>query len=538
MAANPERDTIRVYDSVVLRVTVPLGDAAPTALQWSVLPRGDSSVGDSFVFHPAGAGTELVRVVAHFAGGAVGTAERRFVVQVNNAPLASINDIHAVRSDRLPLGDTARFLVTISDPDGDALAAGGISWTVEPSSGVLLASGDTVRFVPDSAMDYQLSLMVTDPGGAFTRVNTVVSAYDPVTPARWRTGTCTGPRHLLETPGGLLVILHGNRDESGFSLVPTCQKIEAWDTSGVHRWELNADPAGQSMVVGQQGDIYLAQGEVRRISDAGSVDWVLPGNDFTAPGSTLGPAILADGSVVLPSFGNLRSLRRVSAGGAILWEVGLDSMTGLLPGVAVAADSTIYVGGRTASAPALAAVSAAGTLQWVRVSHGQPVPFGGLGPTIVDDSTILFGSTTLDAVRPDGSSRWSVPFGGPVVVGAADDVYVGTSTGLRALRGSDGSERWATTTTAGYLALAADGTLFATSSSFIIAYDATTGAELWRHRMAFAPSTPPLITAGGLLVVTDHFGIVEAIDIGAGPLDSPWPMAFADAQRSGRVRRP
>jgi outer membrane protein assembly factor BamB len=86
--------------------------------------------------------------------------------------------------------------------------------------------------------------------------------------------------------------------------------------------------------------------------------------------------------------------------------------------------------------------------------------------------------------------------------------------------------------------LTADGAVIVAAGRRLIALDAVTGAVRWRHELAGFAGTSPLLTDQGLLVVTDGTGYMEGIDLGTGPMDAPWPMAWGGNRRRGRANTP
>ena len=188
---------------------------------------------------------------------------------------------------------------------------------------------------------------------------------------------------------------------------------------------------------------------------------------------------------------------------------------------------------------------------------------------VADDSTLLVAayysgsySDSLYAVSTDGVVRWAsggtaqwwsymVRGRGALVVGnGVAYLALGDEdkTVVRAVSVADGSGLWQVEESNLYdhdlyrpLALSQSGEVLIGANDLIVSRDAATGQENWRHRFA-DEVTDFVITESGLLVAASHWygvhGYLEAIDIGSGPMNSAWPMTYADPGRTSRARLP
>ena len=524
IVAEPARDTIRLYDSVALRIVADTGPA-PVQVAWSIPSRDHGAEAETFVYRPAAPGVELVRAVARFENGASGVAERTLITRSNTPPLIAI--VPGTDDDffRVPLGTTVDLVALVSDPDSDTIPPDDMHWLRNVDGlTTLMATGETFRFSPDSAVTYVLELRVADPAGAVAIARYFSTAYDPITPARWRAHV--SPRAVSQVPGGAIVVYDGTA-------------VAAFDRAGGKRWEYPTT-AVVPLPVGPAGDIYVAAGALRSIAATGETNWSLA-PDVEGRGALFGPAVLQDGALVVPIGGRPAGLRRVTPDGAVQWTTTLDGL--IAPRrIAVGRDTTIFVAGDTGQSGrwnGVYAVRPDGTVRWHTVLSTLTTHPAAL--VVADDSTLLFRSDSLYAIDTSGTVRWATePLALPVV---GTGLLYGFAGGLlHAVSIADGAERWrapypvdATLTVP---LLTADGQVIVGTGLLAISYHAMNGTELWRHEFAGHVNVDPLLTDEGLLVYGDRLGYLEGIDIGVGPLDAPWPMAWADAQRSARGRLP
>jgi hypothetical protein len=534
IVATPDRDTLRLADSLVL--VVRSDSLTPLGVLWIIEPRADSIRGDTLVYRPSAAGTEYVRALARFPGERFGSTARRVVVLPNAAPIIAIQ-VSGGAVARVPLGDTIELIAEVADPDGQVVSAEARRWYLEdPTDGAseaLIGTGDTLRFPVTAVRVLRFHLIVTDAAGARTHAWYSCEGYDPVTPWRWRTRVSSSwVTWVARHPAGLLLAL---APYSGLG-----HTVVALTDSGIRLWALGTQLTGTPVAVGDDAGIYQSgtsttgtgQPETRAIKiDAdGSEMWTLPGARAVE-----GPALLHDGGVAIP---RLHGVLVVEPNGSERWSAAIDSI-GEIRGLSVGGDSTLYVFGYTAPTPraSVSAYTPAGALRW-RSLLGTGLTTKTAIPA--DDSTLLVGADSLHALRADGSVRWSRPgrFSHPAIGNGR--LYYALGTDLVAVALATGMEDWRITLPggAGYPILTLGGDVIVPVGATIMGFDVASGNERWRHVLAGHHTAALLLTDGGDLIAGDEFGFVEAIPAGAGPLASAWPMPWADERRTGRARRP
>jgi hypothetical protein len=301
--------------------------------------------------------------------------------------------------------------------------------------------------------------------------------------------------------------------------------------------------AGTSPVVAADGTIYVTGLDLYAITPNGKQKWV------SLIGSTSGPAaIAADGTIVVMSEDE--NLRAIHPDGTPSWTCKLQNFADTYSAPAIAADGTIYV----INSSALFSVSPTGTLNWSQsraftsnVAVGAdgtiyvndllhlyaihpnqvgawtfPVPGDTISdPVVGPDGTIYVAAEGghVDAVNPDGSSKWTKPIAAGVTqveLGPDGTVYAqGLDAKIYAF-GSDGTPKWTHTLTwpadCGHFAIAADGTLYAAcgASAGISAIEAVdrTGTTRWSLISGDAFSDPALGADG-----TVYFGYSQLLAV-------------------------
>jgi len=535
--ATPDRDTLTLADSLVL--VIGSDGLGPVQVAWIIEPRADTLLQDTLIYRPRSAGTEYVRARASFPQEHVGSAVRRFVTLPNAAPHAVIRVLGG-RVARVPLGDTIVLVAEVSDPDGDAIGPDARRWYLgDPNGdpkGDLLATGDTLRFPATAVATLRFHLVVTDSAGAYADGWYTTTAYDPVTPARWRTRVSSfWVTAVSRHPTGL-ILAHA------LSPIDPLRRVVALTDGGAPAWTFDTQISGTPLVVGDDGGVYQSGGsgtggsqdetKVTKLDAVGSEIWTV-----AEAGATSGPVLLWDGGVAVP---RLRGTRVLEPDGRERWTASVDSIEEVI-GQAVGGDSTLYVLGYTPWPDWRASVSAYtpdGLPQW-RILVGAKSTNWIMVPA--DDSTLLVGADSLYALRRDGSVRWSRagPFSHPAI--GQGRAYYALNNELAAVALVNGEEVWRVILPArspGAPILTSGGDVVVAAGSTLLALDVGTGLEGWRHELAGTLTATLLVTDGGDLIAGDAQGFIEAIPVGARLLPAPWPMAWADERRTGRMRRP
>ena len=544
IVATPDRDTLKLADSLVLVVVADSGQA--DRVVWTFGSVDDSVVADTLVYRPQAAGTEFIRAVASFPGEREGAAVRRVVTRPNGAPSILVVPLGGEDYSRVPLGDTIELVAQVNDPDGDTIPAGSIQWYRTAPDGSPLPTpaggGDTLR-IPVATLDtVSLRVVVTDPAGANAVTTYTSIAYDPGTPGRWRRRIPGGNSTLLSRHPNGLIIVHDGQKRDGDTFNCSCT-VTALTDGGTLAWTYSTGPAGTPVVIGDDGGIYLGREDLLvRLNPDGTEAW-------TSPGAAIGPGLMQDGAVAVVNEGVFtpptppRRVRVVETTGTERWSADLDSMT-LVVALVVGADSTLYVLGDEGGGAFVHALAPDGTTRWLRRLFRRNIIPSVSGIVPADDSTLLV--TALDSVfalRADGSTRWTIgggSFSQPAIGYGRAFFGVNNAFDLVAVDLATGQEVWrlALDGRMGAPLLNDAGEVLVPAGAEVVAADAGTGAERWRHAWAGNITTALLLTAGGDLLAGDLLGYVESVAIGAGPLASPWPMPWADERRTGRARLP
>lgn len=540
--AEPDRDTVRVGDSLVFRIRWQGSETLePVEVRWSVTPGGTREVGSFLAFRPPSAGKWWVRAEAAFPGGVSGEAVREIVARRNRPPHASVMGPNGeLLFRRIPLGLALVVIARVTDPDGDTVPPERIEWlALERTDTTVLHRGDTLRFTPTSPDLKELLLRVSDASGAFTVQVLATDFYDPLTAPRWRIGRGRLRYRLLSgTRDGQIVAHNGHRYHGG-GLVCGCNVI-GLAPAGSILWDYVTPSVAAPLSVGPANSIYLARGELVSLSTEGRENWIL-GADAQGGGPVLGPAVLRDGrtvEVLAPAGGGGPfALRRVWPDGhteAVLPIGGTRSQRAAE--LAVSPEGSVYLAlaeagprGRTS----IMAIATDGRTRWTRSFVGFPA-----GLSMAADGTVVVAADSLHALAPNGSSRWSVPISlrGQAVIGNANIAFGRTEAAAVAVSLANGEVVWATSFEAGgdwgTPVLSANGRVYIGAGRRAYGLDAANGRVLWVHEFAGGLGGDALLTHQGLLVVADDLAYIEALDVGAGPASGPWPMAWGGPHRT------
>jgi hypothetical protein len=534
--AEPDVDTVRLADSITF--TVWADTLTPSSVTWILEPAADTIVAASLVYRPSTAGATLVRAVADFPEERVGLADRRVVTPTNRPPSGTIEFAEPGNYTRVPLGDTLVMVAAFTDPDDEPFVVRWLTTTSDASGGSLLGIGDTLRLPTDTVGLYVVTAEARDHSGARGMAVSAVAVYDPITPSAWRIYVGSLDQLTATDDGSIIARCSGSEYAGPFA------PHVVFDAAG-QATQTVTDDCGPPPSPSIDGASYAVDngGTLRRISRTGVVEWTLAD-------VSLGPIVLPDSSLVVRSSTGASAgirLRRVTSSGTVLWDRTLDDSLWWVENevnAVVGSDSAIYAVARTQAQQFLLRVAPDGNEQW-------RIPLWDDRLSVADDSTILAVGVALTAIRPDGTIRWTrelpagAAFGTRVLVGGGDLGYTswtdaGTVT-LLTFRTTDGADvREFTGDWSGDarpVALAADGTVIYSIGTLLIGVDATTGTERWRHATAGYSGVGMVLTDAGLLVVPNN-GYLEAVDLGVGPLDSPWPMAWGGNRRLGRRQTP
>lgn len=545
--AEPDAAPYRAGDSVRFTIADAEG-ASPARVEWAVLPGGQSgeSVSGEFTHRFDLGGTFTVLVRAEFGDGRAGEAARKVEVERNLAPSVVVAGMYvpfyAPRDEELVL------VAEATDPD-DAAESLVVEWFENVAGeATMLATGDTLRITPSETGTLRFGVRATDPHGADALHQFAVTVFDNLSPVAWRRRSGLRALSITQLDEGIIAAHDGHRTERD---VVTCGcTVAAFDRDGNALWTYETASAGAPLPAGHDGRLYLARGDLAALGADGGELW--RGSESLVGATVHGGAVLPDGTLLLPvRYGADRYVRAVSPAGVP------GPLSAVLPieetaALIAEADGRSYVLGdglNSFGVPAarVSALDASGVLLWTvatqRLFYDNRLLLAALafGP----DSLVLFSAgDSLTAVR-QGETIWRVqlepvvprgtiaPLRIHAVSGTDGLIYTVAGTALRVLDPATGAivrEASLPAAATGMPALAANGMLYVPAGRRILGVDAATGAVTWQHETAGSVATL-LLTADGLLVVGDAYGYMEAMEVGAGHSDGPWPMEFGGPHR-------
>ena len=328
--------------------------------------------------------------------------------------------------------------------------------------------------------------------------------------------------------------------------------LYALDLSGSPRWKTHIGPTYSAPAVGPDGAIYISNnnGRVLAVNRSGSIRWstdVYAGDTWGQNGAAIGGSYL-----YAPSRGSLCALRL--SDGHLDWDA--EFLGGeQFAAVSLLPDGTILSPGRGR----LNALDSRGEVLWQapRLTPEQTRKNGGLPPpgtfyvssgiAVAADRTLLAPtgqSGKLVAMSGDGTTKWEFPArnSAAAVVAADGTIYVTSSIGFFYAVDAYGTEKWELMLTDTHTApvLAADGTIFVHSLSYLYALSPD-GHIINRVEVGDnvnPEASPTLAPDGTLFVATTHGKIVAYAGGHGGLMDSSWPKYQADLVNSGVARVP
>lgn len=358
-------------------------------------------------------------------------------------------------------------------------------------------------------------------GGQESPDNALI-ALDVATGApRWR--FALGSAEVRSSPAvaadGSVTVLVERRNSS--PALPQFELVRL-SATGVQSWRRPLGAPGARVDVGfsaptiaVDGSVYVATDSLYKVTSAGEIAWsaLSTGEDLRASA-----ALGANGTVYFASH-NVPLTALHPDSGRVLWSLPLGINDHVLATPAIGGDGAIYI---ATNACVLHAVEPTGTLRW----RFDATAFGAncnmrSSPAIGSDGTIYLGTkdgepaAVMLAVRPNGTLRWAfLPPGLPSDVPFSHfDIYSSPAIGE-------------------------DGTLyFGQEFGRIYAIDAETGAEEWmvEARTGITWSSP-VLTAQGVLIISDLDGTVYALTTASQGLDAtaPWPRYRGGNASTGR----
>jgi len=360
-------------------------------------------------------------------------------------------------SDTLVVGYVPE--ATVPGTVGVQVVVAGAGSNVVPLAVTLRQANGRVkwRFQVDAQYGYLYQRPAVGPDGT-------VVAVDPF-----------GRVYGLSADGGLKWIVGGGSSgppsigADGTTYVASMSTISAIAPDGAIKWEFTEPSVGQGVIagptVGPDGNIYAVTDfgglGALALSPAGQLLWSNQGDpifiEYGQVGAEIafGPGRLFAG---FDEFGVAPSgmMYGLSLGGQQLWAVqagGVDN--GGMQGQtqpAVGPDGSVYMTSWGLNGSTLYSFDpATGAIKWT----ASPWPSNGMSePTIGTDGTIYLGRSLsyLDAINPNGSTKWSIFDGGvlqhPTIdpqntqIVAGDAPNYGQPGSVRDFRATDGKVQW------------------------------------------------------------------------------------------------
>ena len=289
--------------------------------------------------------------------------------------------------------------------------------------------------------------------------------------------------------------------------------------SGHWLWALNQDGSlkwncdigliwSSSPAISGDGTIYIGcEDGLYAIEDSityGRLKWTYPtGYDINAP------ILVGNDGTIYAAAGQLHA---IDAAGSLKWtyHIGIASSSG---GPAPSLDgSTVYIQHATAFDYYLAAIDTNGTVKWECHIGSAPFNFSESTPAVGSDSTIyfpLFDGGDLVAINPNGTIKWVCPdidavrYSSPAV-GPGDTIYVGSMNGDLCAVNPDGTLKWSYATGAAVYsspAVDASGTIYVGSNDSLLHAINPDGSPKWTYNTGGRVFSSPAIDTTGAVYV-------------------------------------
>ena len=272
----------------------------------------------------------------------------------------------------------------------------------------------------------------------------------------------------------------------------------------------------------------------------GALRWASQILGFDAHGRL---ALGADGALYAIGFAGFDAgsvIRRISpTDGTVMWELSSDSKN--------------YHGGGIVAPDGQVVAQFHDTVFWaspqgaVNLKVGSVDGSGNYQGAMDEPGTLyLSNSRELNAIAPDGSLSWSVPFPDTPtepVIDADGTLFAATMWGGTVVKAVDagGSVVWETAVEPGYwphLALTVDHVLYVSSDFCLTALSTIDGSVRWQSEFASTIYAGPAVAPDGTVYVVTYDYRLLALR-GDGPPDpnAPWPAWRGNSRRTASVRR-
>lgn len=410
-----------------------------------------------------------------------------------------------------------------------------------------------------AAGPYTVSLTVTDDRGDTNTANIVIQVRTSVNPF----GTILWTRQF-EASSSLHSMAAAVGDNGDIYVASDAMKLHAVSSIGEIQWtfDLTKDGASgnqeSSPMVDADGTIYIGAGEASgttgrlyAINSNGTEKW----NYAMGLGDRIyytSPAVAIDGNIVIGNRGTTGGVHKVNkTTGGQLWFA--KSPNGGVNGPIVVDKQGVIYSGLT-SAHGIARTSDAGVNLTPNLGKVDNYYASGMSPAI-DEQGIIYAGFEQGVIgaynQTTGLYIWKTTVGridySGIAIDANGAIYCGTaesvSPKLVALNKSSGSIKWEYSTTPNLVqstpAIDADGIIhFVDMGGNYIALNPD-GTEKLKTSIGTKAWSSPVISSNGVLYVAVEDGgacKLVAIDIGAGPANSPWPQRGQNARRTGQQK--
>jgi len=242
-----------------------------------------------------------------------------------------------------------------------------------------------------------------------------------------------GNVYALSANGGLKWILRGGGSgppsigADGTTYIASMSTVTAIAPDGTVRWQFTEPSVGQGVIagptVGPDGNIYVVTDfgglGAFALSPAGALLWSNSGSPTFMEYGQVGAEVafgqgrlyvgfdefgVADGTIYGLTLGGVQQWAATAGG---VDNGGMQGQTQ----PAVGPDGSVYMTSWGLNGSTLYAFTGTGALEWT----SSPWPSNGMSePTVGPDGTIFLGRSLsyLDAIRPNGTTRWSIFDGG------------------------------------------------------------------------------------------------------------------------------
>ena len=315
----------------------------------------------------------------------------------------------------------------------------------------------------------------------------------------------------------------------GTIYVTTDNSLVALSPEGAEKWRFDRFGYGYAPVVGQDGTLYLFDGELFIINPSGAVVQV---PDSLVMSSLDYPALGPDGTIYVSRSDTVVALW---PDGSLRWQSEVNGHP--VGGPAVGTDSSIcWV---VSDSPRIRVFRPDGTPKWnANVKSGHWVSAGERGSfTVVGNGVYTLDSTGEVTMRyEEGTEHWN----GPSVIGPGRVLFLPSDDGLHIMR----PDAQRVHTLHGWslgpsVALDGSGSVYVCAESTDENYNSVNAVicldsglqRKWVVETEHADA-PPGVAWDGTIYVIDEYGMLYALKGGLPPTEAPWPKFAHDPRNA------